>query len=640
MRNRRTKTVWSVLFFFVSIAAAEGGREVSIQSLSELPSVNGAHTTNSVQQFTFISNNNSPAATINPLDYLRNRFYLELYEPGAVSPMKWGNGDLRKFFGFWDGGGIWRVRVNFPKPGRWRFIARNTMGDESLQGIEGEIDIVENAVDTELARNGFPIRYDGSIKRLVYRNGKPFFWLGDTWWAFPLGFSDSFLSSALTRRVNQGFTVIQTHGLNAPIEGINATDAIEDRTGTRLSYFRDLDRKISRVNDAGLVTFLGYGSYRHWERKSVDPVSMKRLFFYLLARYGAFATNFLITQEYNQLYEATTPPMDITKACAVNPLELEPRTYKLEDGKNKCFYNPLTIERRVGLVNEVGMLIRHFDPYERANTVHEAIRNNAGDYNPAKDFPWVNFLMLQGGHLIKDVQPSMYLSRNFSKPFVESEMNWEEFYRVTDGVNPNVAVPKTWLPGETIDRTRIYFHVNAQVVSESAGAVYQAGGLGFSYGAQGLYNSIVNVSDLPQGSPWGPIITMRTAIQLPGPNSLRHLKSALQMLDWWRLAPLPNSVLVLAQGPPASKISISGYTDQREGYLIQLRGQAAPRGVTRLNVARPNKNYSVVGISPRSGRYWTGPYQTKASSTGTLTLPTPVAEQYASDFLLVVIAVD
>ncbi len=93
----------------------------------------------------------------------------------------------------------------------------------------------------------------------LLRDGKPFFWLGDTAWELFHALSRDEADRYLERRAEQGFTVIQAVAL-AELDGLNTPNANGDKpllnndpTTPNDVYFRHVDYIVDKAADLGLT---------------------------------------------------------------------------------------------------------------------------------------------------------------------------------------------------------------------------------------------------------------------------------------------------------------------------------------------------------------------------------------------------
>jgi hypothetical protein len=88
--------------------------------------------------------------------------------------------------GFWNGGSEWRVNFSSPFTGSWKYTSVST--DRSMNGKKGTIEVVAWTEEEKMAnparRGLIRVKKDGETAGhyFEYSDGKPFLWIGDTWW--------------------------------------------------------------------------------------------------------------------------------------------------------------------------------------------------------------------------------------------------------------------------------------------------------------------------------------------------------------------------------------------------------------------------------------------------------------------------
>ena len=111
-----------------------------------------------------------------------------------------------------------------------------------------------------------------SNKRYIVKDGKPFFWLGDTAWELFHRLTREQANQYLKRRAEQGFTVVQCVAL-AEFDGLHTPNAYgelplenDDPTKPREAYFKHVDFIIDQANKYGLaIAFLPTWGDKVWK---------------------------------------------------------------------------------------------------------------------------------------------------------------------------------------------------------------------------------------------------------------------------------------------------------------------------------------------------------------------------------------
>jgi len=211
--------------------------------------------------------------------------------------------------GFWAGGDQWKARYASPVVGTHRYRTQcSDAEDAGLHGIEGRIDIKPYAGRNPLHRHG-PLRVAKDKRHFAHADGTPFFWLGDTWWKCLCkrmtweGFQE-----LTADRKAKGFSVVQIVCGPYPDEG-HFQERWKNEAGfpytargferVNPAYFEYADRRIKHLVDAGIVPAIvggwGRGDCNGMALAGID--GMKRHWRYLIARYGAYPTIWIVGGE-------------------------------------------------------------------------------------------------------------------------------------------------------------------------------------------------------------------------------------------------------------------------------------------------------------------------------------------------------
>ncbi len=397
--------------------------------------------------------------------------------------------------GFWDGGMVWKVRFTPTVAGTWTFATQfSDASERGLHGRKGTVRVSQPAEEKNpLYLHGGFLKVSPNRHFLTYTDGTPFFWLGDTWWFCPSdlmpidgsnreGIGSTF-KKLVDLRSEQGFNVVHW-AFNGSME-VNGKQHVfnELLNGACFpAYWRKVDRYFAYANEKGLIPVFGFGwenIYSHLTLKQV-----RRLWRYVLARYGAYAAGFLICGEYNRP--------------------------NLRQGKWE--HNEFS-RRRTKLLMDLGTFIYQTDPYKRAMTAHPWA--GFGDKRQAWDQAWYGFIMLQAGHGINGSAPDYYraiFNREPAKPFLEGEVTYEGIHGY-----------------------------DASVVRRNAYKALQCGSLGFSYGAHGLWYPYQSAQEKKFNN-WGPTIPWWKAMKAPGAGHMKHMKEIYHAAKWWTLSPRSEGI--------------------------------------------------------------------------------------------------
>ena len=225
------------------------------------------------------------------------------------------SGGEKRVPAFWAGGNDWKVRYASPALGRhtYRTVCSDP-DDAGLHGRDGQVEVAAYEGHNPLFRHG-PLRVSENRRHLEHQDGRPFFWLGDTWWHGTAGrFHWPEDVQALTAdRVAKGFTVIQIVGGLLPEltqdrfwsewaanEGGWAWE--KDFTRINPAFFDQADLRIDHLVQSGLLPCI-VGAWGYYLIHA-GVEKMTQHWRYLVARYGAYPVVWCLAGE------TTMPPYD------------------------------------------------------------------------------------------------------------------------------------------------------------------------------------------------------------------------------------------------------------------------------------------------------------------------------------------
>ena len=401
-------------------------------------------------------------------------------------------GEQVKVPAFWAGDDVWRVRYCSSEVGVHTYKAVcSDSSDTGLHGKSGEINITAYSGDNILLKHG-PLRKSENGTYLEHQDGKPFYWMGDTWWMglttrldWPAGFH-----TLAFDRVKKGFSVIQiVAGLYPDMDPFDERGANEggfpwtrDFGTINPAYFDMADLKISALVDSGLVPcivgcwgyFLDFAGEdviaRHWE--------------YLVARYAAYPVVWCLAGE------------------AVMPFYLNENA---REGKGKQEYADRI---RTGWTN-IARQVKSYDSFKRPVTIHPT-RNG---HEMIDDPDLLDLDMLQTGHgsflslapTVEQIRSAV--AREPRLPVINSEVCYEGICGTS---GPDVQRFLFW-------------------------SCALSGTCGHTYGANGIWqlNSRAQpYGPSPHGATWGDT-PWEEAYQLPGSRQVGFGAELLRRYRWW-----------------------------------------------------------------------------------------------------------
>ncbi|GEM_PF-548504 len=408
-------------------------------------------------------------------------------------------GQSRRVPAFWAGGPVWKVRYASPLPGRhrWHSIC-NTAEDAGLHAVEGSVEVRRYRGTNPLFQHG-PVRVATDKRHFEYADGRPFFWLGDTWWmglSQRLHWPDEFAELTADRKT-KGFNVVQiVAGLYPdmfPFDPRGANEAgfpwAADYTAIRPEYFDMADRRLQYLVDQGITPCLvgAWGYFLPW----MGTAKMEAHWRYLIARYGSWPVVWCAAGEANL------------------PWYLAPG-FPYDDRKQAQGWT------------DVLRFIRATDPFRRPLTIHPTAINFYTARHATDDPNLLDFDMLQTPHGQREAVPVTIGAVRASvaaapaMPVIDGEASYE---RLMD------SLPTEW--------TRAMFWI-----------CLMNGAKGHTYGANGIWQ--LNRKGQPHGaSPHGGsygVIAWDDAMHLPGSAQVGYGRRFFESLPWTQLEPMPNTV--------------------------------------------------------------------------------------------------
>lgn len=415
--------------------------------------------------------------------------------------------------GFWIGGSEWCVNFAAPFTGEWKYISISA--DRSMNGKKGLLEVVAWSEDEKNAnpvRHGF-VRVKKSGEQaghyFEYSDGKPFLWIGDTWWNWTNSriHMETF-KQMVDNRSEKGFNVGQ---LFVPGNGWGRESSLLDETYTILdtAHARNVEEMIRYANSKGITVWI----HGWWSRPNLDKEigaeKIQRWWRYLAHRFGAYNVIWVLAGEYN-MNNYGGFPIDFWKS--------------------------------------LGRLIKQEDPYDRIVSLH----NTPPFWDGGAEAPqwstgavlhqetWLDYNQSQVGHgkyaneMIPQVVSEEY-HRKPSKPIVVTEP-WYEF-----------------IEGNPTGKD-IRFAAWSAILSGSAGHTYGGG-----------HVWLASVPESPGGNgPW-PIEKGfdRTTYDYEGAMSMKYLAGFFKNIKWWEMAPHPE---LISEYPQPFCLAKPG-----EEYVVYLR---------------------------------------------------------------------
>jgi hypothetical protein len=410
---------------------------------------------------------------------------------------------------FWDGSNIWKARYASPEIGKHHFRSEcSNPQDAGLNGVTGVVQIKPYTGTNELYLHG-PLRVSANRRYLEHLDGKPFFWLGDTWWmglAKRLHWPEDVQALAADRK-EKGFNVIQiVAGLYPDMHPFDPRGANEagfpwetNYARIRPEYFDAADERLKYLVDQGFTPCIvgAWGYFLPW--MGVDK--MKAHWRNLVARYGAMPVVWCVAGEANlPWYLAKNFPYDDRE--------------------------------QVKGWTEVARSLRATDPFHRPITIHPTGIGRLSSRQAMDDLSLIDFDMLQTPHGELPFVPAD--QRDVVGPTVRS-------VRESYADNPRMPV----IDGEAAYE-QLFGVVETKWTRQMFWDCLMNGAAGHTYGANGIWQNN------RRGSPHGPsptagspaigygTISWDEAMHLPGSAQVGFAKKFLEQYDWTQFRPHPE----------------------------------------------------------------------------------------------------
>jgi hypothetical protein len=284
--------------------------------------------------------------------------------------------------GFYDGGGVYRIRFMPDSQGEWRYRTKSNRTE--LNGKTGSF-----TVNRPTAGNHGPVRVRNTY-HFAYADGTPFFPIGTTCYAW-VHQDERLQEQTLATLKDAPFNKLrmcvfpkwyaynQVEPALYPFAGAPRT---WDFTRFNPDFFRHLEKRISQLRDLGieadLILFHPYDK-GHWGFDRMAADADDRYLRYVVARLAAYRNVWWsLANEYDFLKEKTEADWD-----------------------------------------RLFQLVAKADPYGRLRSIHNGTRL----YNHRH--PWVTHVSLQNGSAVADFGRAVLYRDVYRKPIVFDEAKYE-----------------------------------------------------------------------------------------------------------------------------------------------------------------------------------------------------------------------
>jgi len=461
---------------------------------------------------------------------------------------------------FWDGGDRFAVRFAPPEPGRWTWKSV-CPDDPALDGRRGTLRCRRYQGPLAVYRHGF-IQARKGTKYLMYADGTPFFYLGDTHWTlYTEDLSDDHFKRIVRRRLEQGFTVIQSEPIGAPFQLQDGRVDAGDIEG-----FRKADAYYRFIADAGLVHANAqfFFTSELTEELSSDEDALKAISRYWVARFGVYPVLWTLAQEVDNDFYA----------------ELGGRFYDYRD-------NPWV--KIAGYIHAADAYSHPLSAHQE-NAVNTSVTGAGTEPEESRaDGNGVSVFLPQD---VSERTGHSWWAAQWSPPLHETPTP-EAIRDYWSSERPAVNYEGRYCGLWTLD-----FGSRAQgwisFLSGFCGYGYGAADIWYYQGAQGVtdtsFDGVEYITPQRKSVPW------QESLEFPSALQMKYLRSYLESIDWWNLTP------VLPGDPVFRDASGAAVYARTPGvHLLYFYGKNTRTG--SISTLSSGTGMDVRWYNPRSGAF-------------------------------------
>ncbi|MBN1675748.1 MAG: DUF4038 domain-containing protein [Kiritimatiellae bacterium] len=469
--------------------------------------------------------------------------------------------------GFWDGGNTFRLRCMFPAPGTWEW--RTTCSDTSNAGLHdrtGRVNVSAYSGTNPLYRRGY-LRISGDARHLVYDDGTPFLWVGDTPWSAFVAATQPEWASYVQDRKAKKFTVLLLDFIGM---GVAKTVGHKDRNGNlpfensgdalqwNPPFWRGVDEKVQYANEQGVVCVLA--NVKMPAAASLFPLDdaaeVRRFAQSLAARLMGNVVVYSPTADYWWL------PMD--DVCG--------------------------------------------DALQEASSVHLVTAHPEFNLVPAQVFhgkPYIDFAGLQTGggwtHNPHKREPKTPFDARVA---CRNAIEWPSILRDMSPRKPVLNLEGVYDTKTLQQEDPQYFSLPFPSRMPRSGAYlsFFSGAMGHIYGCWGVWNW-----GIPQRWNGADNWNREEGIAQPSSTHIRYFAEFLDGIEWWRLEPRPDLIrnqatdwldrMALAKTPDGD-LAVA-YLPDNEKVDIDMTAFPMPMLGRWYNPA--SGDYTEIGLTPNNG---------------------------------------
>lgn len=378
---------------------------------------------------------------------------------------------------------------------------------------------------------------------LVYENGTPFFWLGDTGWLLGMRLNRDEVGHYLGVRQSQGYNVVQMMVVN----GFPVLNTYGKYSFTDFDSFDKIDKP---------------GEYGYWDHIDyiVNTAASKGIYIAMVPTWGG---------------PVKRGDFDVERATKYAKFLAE----RYKDKPNIIWLNGGDINGglKQDVWHAIGNTIKKYDP-NHLMTFHPIGRTSSIQWY--HDAPWLDFNMFQSGHrrygqMLRRDKDNKYEGANQEEDnwrYVEAGLAMKPIKPIIDGEPSYEGIPQglhdvdepQWGPGDV--RRYAYWSVFA-------------GAFGHTYG----HSAIMQMHKPGVGGGYGNTVNWYDAIYAPGATQLHHLKDLMLALPYTDRVP-DQSVVVGNNGEKYDRIIATRGKDYILAYTYN--GQDIIVDMTKISGAK------------------------------------------------------
>jgi hypothetical protein len=284
--------------------------------------------------------------------------------------------------GFYDGGGVYRIRFMPDTPGRWQYETRANRWE--LAGKTGAF----TATPPGPGNHG-PVRVHNTY-HFAYADGTPYVCIGTTiynWLDTPESLQEETLRTLAAAPFNKARMLLTQQpaayrkNFPPPLWPFAGTPPHDwDLTRFNPDYFRHYEQRLAQLRDLGIeADLILFNPYGKWGFESMDPAGDERYVRYVVARFGAYRNVWWsLANEYDFLRTKTEADWD-----------------------------------------RLGTLLQQCDPYAHLRSIHNG--NLLYNHNQ----PWVTHASIQNGLAVESPASAELYRDVYRKPVVYDEVKYE-----------------------------------------------------------------------------------------------------------------------------------------------------------------------------------------------------------------------